>query len=68
MTIPYRFAAWSRRGLARAHTNPDTASGPLAVRPRITVGLTLQAKSNGNTATAATERPPAKSLRACWTV
>ena len=52
MTIPYRFAAWSRRGLARAHTNPDTASGPLAVRPRITVGLTLQAKSDGNTATA----------------
>jgi len=52
MIIPYRFAAWSRRGLARAHTNPDTASGPLAVRPRITVGLTLQAKSNGNTATA----------------
>lgn len=52
MTIPYRFAPWSRRGLARAHQNPDTANGPLAVRPRVTVGLTLQAKQNGNPATA----------------
>ena len=52
MTIPYRFAPWSRRGLARAHRNPDTAGGPLAVRPRITVGLTLQAKTGGNPAAA----------------
>jgi hypothetical protein len=52
MTIPYRFAPWSRRGLARAHRNADTAAGPLAVRPRITVGLTLQAKQDGNAATA----------------
>jgi hypothetical protein len=52
MTIPYRFAPWSRRGLARAHRNPDTAGGPLAARPRITVGLTLQAKRDGNAVTA----------------
>ncbi len=52
MTIPYRFAPWSRRGLARAHRNPDVAGGPLAVRPRITVGLTLQAKQNGDSVTA----------------
>lgn len=47
MTIPYRFLPWSRRGLARAHVNPDTADGALATRPRINVGLTLQAKQDG---------------------
>ena len=52
MTIPYRFMPWSRRGLARAHANVDTAAGALATRPRITVGLTLQAKQDGNAATA----------------
>jgi hypothetical protein len=52
MTIPYRFMPWSRRGLARAHANADAAAGPLATRPRITVGLTLQAKQDGNPATA----------------
>src|SRR4051812_19977873 len=52
MSIPYRFAPWSRRGLARAHRNPDTSAGGLAVRPRITVGLTLQAKADGGPAAA----------------
>ena len=52
MTIPYRFLPWTRRGLARAHANVDTADGALAVRPRITVGLTLQAKQDGTAATA----------------
>ena len=52
MSIPYRFMPWSRRGLARAHANVDTANGPLATRPRITVGLTLQSKQDGNLATA----------------
>ena len=52
MTIPYRFLPWSRRGLARAHANADAANGALATRPRITVGLTLQAKQDGNPATA----------------
>jgi hypothetical protein len=52
MTVPYRFMPWSRRGLARAHTNADTASGSLETRPKITVGLTLQAKQDGATATA----------------
>ena len=52
MSIPYRFAPWARRGLARAHHNPDTAGGALATRPRISVGLTLQAKRDGATATA----------------
>ena len=52
MSIPYRFMPWSRRGLARAHANVDTADGLLATRPRITVGLTLQARQDGNVATA----------------
>ncbi|MEO7072486.1 MAG: hypothetical protein ABI300_05760, partial [Rhodanobacter sp.] len=52
MSIPYRFVPWSRRGLACAHTNVDTASGTLATRPRITVGLTLQAQQDGNKAAA----------------
>lgn len=52
MTIPYRFVPWARRGLARAHVNADAAGAPLATRPRITVGLTLQAKQDGNVATA----------------
>jgi hypothetical protein len=52
MTIPYRFTPWSRRGLARAHANVDSAGGALATRPRINVGLTLTAKQDGNPATA----------------
>ena len=44
MSIPYRFVPFARRGLARAHPDPDTAAGALATRPRINVGLTLQAK------------------------
>ncbi len=48
MTIPYRFMPWSRRGLARAHRNPDAIGGALASRPRVSVGLTLQAKRNGD--------------------
>src|SRR5262245_38108989 len=52
MSIPYRFSPWARRGLARAHRNPDTAGGALATRPRISVGLTLQAKKDGTTTTA----------------
>ncbi|MDN5780959.1 MAG: hypothetical protein L0H23_02880 [Luteimonas sp.] len=52
MTIPYRFLPWSRRGLARAHANVDTANGALATHPRINVGLTLQAKQDGGTPTA----------------
>ena len=52
MSIPYRFMPWTRRGLARAHANPDAAGAALATRPRITVGLTLQAKQDGAVATA----------------
>jgi hypothetical protein len=47
MTIPYRFMPWTRRGLARAHTNPDGAGVALETRPRIKIGLTLQAKRDG---------------------
>jgi hypothetical protein len=47
MTIPYRFVPWARRGLARAHQNVDAVGAVLEVRPRITVGLTLQAKQDG---------------------
>src|SRR5262245_37322452 len=52
MTIPYRFMPWTRRGLARAHTNEDSAAAALATRPRIQVGLTLQAKRDGDKAAA----------------
>lgn len=52
MTIPYRFLPWTRRGLARAHANPDAANGALATRPRVNVGLTLQARQDGGAATA----------------
>ena len=45
MTIPYRFVPWARRGLARAHTQSrHRIGGRSPTRPRITVGLTLQAK------------------------
>ncbi|MEP7296730.1 MAG: hypothetical protein ABI702_11125 [Burkholderiales bacterium] len=47
MSIPYRFMPWTRRGLARAHANPDAQGAALASRPRVTVGLTLQANQNG---------------------
>jgi hypothetical protein len=52
MSIPYRFMPWARRGLARSHRNADAANAPLATRPRVNVGLTLQAKRDGNAVTA----------------
>ena len=52
MTIPYRFMPWSRRGLARAHANADVVGNPLAARPRVNVGLTLQAQRDGSGTTA----------------
>ena len=52
MTIPYRFMPWARRGLARAHQNPDAIGGVLAVRPQVKVGLTLQARQDGAPAAA----------------
>ncbi|MEO7338363.1 MAG: hypothetical protein ABIV63_17455, partial [Caldimonas sp.] len=52
MTIPYRFAPWARRGLARAHANADVAQAPMALRPRVNVGLTLQARRDGGVASA----------------
>jgi hypothetical protein len=52
VTIPYRFTPWTRRGLARAHANLDASGAPLATRPRVTVGLTLQAKKDGADASA----------------
>ncbi len=51
MSIPYRFMPWARRGLARSHQNADS-NGALALRPRVSVGLSLQAKQDGNAATA----------------
>src|SRR5690242_20306220 len=58
MSIPYRFVPYARRGLARAHANADTASGPLAVAPRITVGLTLHASHDGAVAAAVSGNVP----------
>ncbi len=52
MSIPYRFMPWTRRGLARAHANPDATGAVLQTRPRIKVGLTLQAKRDGTAVTA----------------
>jgi hypothetical protein len=52
MSIPYRFMPWTRRGLARAHANPDAKGAALASRPRVTVGLTLQASKDGAGASA----------------
>ena len=52
MTIPYRFMPWTRRGLARAHANPDAANAALQTRPHIKVGLQLQAKHDGTGVTA----------------
>ena len=52
MTIPYRFTPWTRRGLARSHSNPDGSDVVLAARPRVSVGLTLQAKKDGAVVTA----------------
>lgn len=52
MSIPYRFMPWARRGLARSHQNLDAAGAALAVRPKVTVGLTLQAKQDGAPAAA----------------
>ncbi len=52
MSIPYRFMPFARRGLARSHRNPDAVNAPLASRPRVSVGLTLQAKRDGNAVTA----------------
>jgi len=50
--VPYRFIPWTRRGLARAHQRPDDVNANLLARPRVTVGLTLQAKENGTDKTA----------------
>lgn len=58
MTIPYRFVPYARRGLARAHLNADSAGAPLAAQPRISIGLTLQAKRDGNVATAVSGNVP----------
>jgi len=52
MSIPYRFLPWARRGLARAHQNADDGNTALAVRPRVNIGLTLQARQDGNPAAA----------------
>ena len=52
MTIPYRFMPWARRGLARTHQNADGAGVALAARPKVSVGLTIQAKHDGEVATA----------------
>ena len=48
MSIPYRFMPWVRRGLARSHQNADAAGAPLAARPNVKIGLTIQAKQDGN--------------------
>lgn len=50
MSIPYRFLPWARRGLARSHQNADDGQNALLVRPKVNVGLTLQAKQDGNKA------------------
>lgn len=51
MSIPYRFMPWARSGLARSHSNADSNTA-LAARPKVKVGLTLQAKQDGNPASA----------------
>lgn len=58
MSIPYRFMPFARRGLARAHANPDTAAGPYAAQPRISVGLTLQAQRDGASVAAVSGNVP----------
>ncbi|HLL17924.1 MAG TPA: hypothetical protein VK439_04005, partial [Rubrivivax sp.] len=58
MSIPYRFMPFARRGLARAHSNADAAGSDMALQPRITVGLTLQAKRDGNAVTAVSGNVP----------
>ena len=50
MSIPYRFMPWARSGLARSHANADS-NAALAARPKVKVGLTLQAKQDGNPVT-----------------
>ncbi len=52
MSIPYRFVPWARRGLARAHQTVDAPNAVLQGRPTVNIGLTLQAKHDGNAATA----------------
>ena len=52
MSIPYRFMPWVRRGLARSHQNADAAGAPLAARPKVSVGLVIQARQDGNAVTA----------------
>ncbi|MGA7178841.1 MAG: hypothetical protein WBX11_04535 [Thiobacillaceae bacterium] len=52
MSIPYRFSPWARRGLARSHQNNDAANAALQVRAKVAIGLTLQAKQDGNAVTA----------------
>jgi len=48
VSIPYRFMPVARRGLARSHRNPDAAGAPLSARPKVSIGLTLQARQDGN--------------------
>ena len=52
MSIPYRFMPWARRGLARSHQNPDAAGAALLARPKVSVGLTIQARRDGVATTA----------------
>ena len=47
MSIPYRFMPWVRRGLARSHQNADATDAPLAARPKVNIGLTIQARQDG---------------------
>ena len=49
MTIPYRFMPVVRRGLARAHQTEDNNAN-LPARATVSVGLTLQAKQDGDPA------------------
>ena len=52
MSIPYRFMPWARRGLARSHQNPDGPNAVLQAQAKVTIGLTLLAKQDGNVVTA----------------
>jgi hypothetical protein len=45
--IPYRFLPAVRRGLARSYAEPDGNESGRPVRPKVSVGLTLQARQNG---------------------
>jgi hypothetical protein len=49
--IAYQFLPWARRGLARAHQSLDGQDN-LPARPQVKVGLTLQARQDGQGAAA----------------